>query len=329
MCPLRLLCVAVSVSDGMCTKPITGYYSRSVNPSGKRSLVFAASEGFSDRPIQIPCGQCIECRLERSRQWAMRCVAEASLWPDNIFLTLTYDDIHLPDNFSLVKRDLQLFFKRLRKEYGSGIRYFAAGEYGDKSQRPHYHAIIFNFKPHDGENVHLSGRPLYISRTLARLWPYGFHSYGDVTFESAAYVARYCLKKLTGPLAESYGLREPEFALMSRRPGIGSGWFDKYHKDVYPGDRFIIRDGQAMNPPRYFDSLYQRHFSDFDAIKGARKAKSFKSYKKAVSELPEAFTDEFVYKSFYKCMSDLVLAPVLHCRDEYQQVILKRKETLL
>lgn len=313
----------------MCTKPITGYYSRSVNPSGKRSIVFNSSEGFNDRPLQIPCGQCIECRLERSRQWAMRCVAEASLWTDNIFLTLTYDDFHLPVNFSLVKRDLQLFFKRLRKEYGSGIRYFAAGEYGDKSQRPHYHAIIFNFKPYDGENVHLSGRPLYISRTLARIWPYGFHSYGDVTFESAAYVARYCLKKLTGPLAENYGLREPEFALMSRRPGIGSGWFDKYYKDVYPGDRFIIRDGQVMNPPRYFDLLYQRHFSDFDSIKGARKAKSFKSYKKVISELPETFTDEFIYKSFHKCFSDIVMAPILSRRDNYQRCVLSKKETSL
>lgn len=313
----------------MCTRPITGYLARDSNPSGKRSIVFSASLGFPDRPVQIPCGQCIECRLERSRQWAMRCVAEASLWMDNIFLTLTYDDLHVPLNGSLVKRDLQLFFKRLRKEFGAGIRYFASGEYGDKSLRPHYHAVVFNFKPPDGENIHLAGRPLYLSRRLARLWPYGFHSYGDVSFESAAYVARYCLKKLTGPEKVNYGLREPEFALMSRRPGIGSGWFDKYHSDVYPRDLFMIRDGQAMRPPRYFDLLYERHFSDFDSIKGARKLKSFESYKQAVSELPDSFSDDFVEKSFYKCWSDIVLADQLAYREKYQSTILKKKETLL
>ena len=247
-----------------CFSPLKGYKSSEINPAtGKRSLVFTPREGYYDLPIKVPCGQCIGCRLERSRQWAIRCVHEASLHDRNCFLTLTYDDYHVPLDGSLNKAHFQNFMKRLRKKYGVGIRYFHCGEYGEKFQRPHYHAIIFN---HDFSDKYLwsskLGNDLYRSESLEGLWPYGHSSIGDVTFESAAYVARYITKKITGKEAEQHyeycnkltgeiTQRQPEYVTMSRRPGIAKGWFDKYTTDVYPSDNIVIR-GKKMKPPKYY-----------------------------------------------------------------------------
>jgi len=225
--------------------------------------------------MYIPCGQCIACRLEKSRQWAIRCVYEAQQHEKNCFITLTYKPEMEPKNHSLVKRDLQLFIKRLRKKFGSKIRFFACGEYGDKNNRPHYHACLFNHDFHDKtlwamrDNI-----PLYRSEDLEKIWPNGFCTIGDVTFESAAYVARYCLKKITGGAAkEHYGERQPEFTNMSRRPGIGREWYDKYHKDVYAIDSIITRNNLKMRPPKYYDSLYDRFFpKEMEVIKTKRQA---------------------------------------------------------
>lgn len=314
-----------------CTRPITGYYSADINPAtGKRRIVFGNS-GYHDRPVQFPCGQCLGCRMERSRQWAIRCSLEAQLWPENIFLTLTYDDAHLPPNFSLRKRDFQLFMKRLRKEYGAGIRFFAAGEYGTKSLRPHYHAILFNFRPSDGEPITGGCQPLFISPSLMRLWPYGYHSYGNVTFESSAYVARYCLKKLTGPDQKNYGLREPEFALMSRRPGIGHDWFLKYNQDVYPVDQVVVRDNIKVRPPKYFDALYERYKGP-DAllsVKTQRRIKAFEAFKKDMEKKEEAYSLDFIRKAFYRCYGDVELWNENRYKELYQSTRLSQKEEKL
>ena len=149
------------------------------------------------------------------------------------------------------------------------IRFFMCGEYGELNTRPHYHACLFNFdfpdrvlwKPVRGNN-------LYISETLHELWDFGYHSIGDVTFDSAAYVARYITKKITGSQALDHYchyntdgeiIRElkPEFTTMSRRPGIGKGWFQKYQTDVYPGDHVIVR-GKELKPPKYYDKIYDQ-----------------------------------------------------------------------
>jgi len=205
-------------------------------------------------PVKIPCGQCIGCRLEKSRQWALRCSHEATLHQNNCFITLTYNDANLPDNNSLSLNHFQLFMKRLRKKYGSNIRFYHCGEYGDLNQRPHYHALLFNHDFNDKIHYKTSNEnKYYISDSLSTLWPYGFSVVGDLTFESAAYVARYCLKKITGKSAdEHYGDLKPEYATMSRRPGIGQGWFQKFKSSVYPSD-FIVKDGQKMKPPKYYD----------------------------------------------------------------------------
>lgn len=270
-----------------CFKPLTGFYSKYKNPSGKRSIVFSAREALdSYHSLSIPCGQCIGCRLEKSRQWAIRCSLESQLYQNSYFLTLTYDDNHLPKTGSLVPGDLQKFLKKLRRyiEYhGSDkkIRFFACGEYGDNFSRPHYHAIIYNLDIPDLKyfSASFSGDTYYTSEIINQIWRNGYVIIGQVTFESCAYVARYVTKKITGDGAdEHYQGREPEFVRMSRRPGIGKDWFDKFKSDVYPHDFVVIRDGIKVKPPKYFDKLFESIAPDeISIIKELRKKQGYES----------------------------------------------------
>lgn len=271
-----------------CFNPVVAYRGKHPNASsGKIPVVFSARDAADpDDPLKLPCGQCIGCRLERSRQWAIRCVHEASLYERNCFITLTFAPEHLPVSGSLDKRDFQLFMKRLRKKFGAGVRYFHCGEYGEKNGRPHYHACLFNFDFSDRELWSVrSGVRLDVSKELQALWPFGFSTVGDVTFESAAYVARYITKKITGEAAVAayervdVGSGEihqvlPEYCTMSRRPGIGRAWFDKYRSDVFPHDRVILR-GQELRPPKYYDSVFEVDDPvGFDYVRENRKLKA-------------------------------------------------------
>lgn len=225
--------------------------------SGK-GISFNPRTGYVDRPMQVPCGQCIGCKLERSRQWAVRAVHEAKLHTLNCYVTLTYTDA--PEGGTLVKKHLQDFWKRLRKHYpGLRIRYLACGEYGENLGRPHYHAIIFGLDFPDkrvhsrkGENT------LYTSATLERIWQHGFCTVGAVTFDSAAYVSRYTTKKISGEKADShYQGRLPEFLSCSLRPGIGAEFFGQFHPEITLHDAVISRAVEAK-PPRYYDKLHKR-----------------------------------------------------------------------
>ncbi len=253
-----------------CYHPMQGYRSRA---DGK-TIVFNPTHGWVDRPLTIPCGQCVGCRLERSRQWAVRCVHEASLHEDNCFITLTYNNESLPEDGSLNKKHFQDFMKRLRKKFkNKKIRYYHCGEYGDKNFRPHYHAIIFGLEFADQELFTvINGEKLYISKTLKKLWPLGYHTIGNVTFESAAYVARYVMKKVNGKNAKNHYERVnpdtgeiyslvPEYNTMSRRPGIAAGWFDKYKDDVYPSDNIHLRE-KTFRPPKFYDKMYEHLMPD-------------------------------------------------------------------
>lgn len=268
-----------------CYRPLNGFKSKDLNPSGKRSIVFNYSQGYKDMPVTVPCGQCIGCRLERSRQWAIRCHHEASLHERNCFITLTYAPEHVPEQGTLIKKHYQDFMKRLRKRFGPNIRYFHCGEYGEKNARPHYHACLFNFDFVDKKLwKSVRGNNLYLSEALEELWPFGFSTIGDVTFESAAYVARYITKKINGDRAldhyttysretgEITGERLPEYTTMSLKPGIGAGWIQKYHKDVYPNDLVIMRE-KEMKPPKYYDKIYDQYdATQFRKIKAKRVA---------------------------------------------------------
>lgn len=182
---------------------------------------------------------------------------EAAMHDENSFLTLTYDDLHIPPNQSLVLSDFQDFMKRLRKSIEPRkVRYYHCGEYGEENKRPHYHALLFGYSSPDRKFFSGKGsNRVFTSDSMQRLWPHGFVVEGEVTFESAAYVARYVMKKITGEKAEAhYAGRTPEYVTMSRRPGIGSGWFEKYKTDVYPRDGVVNR-GIISRPPRFYDDL--------------------------------------------------------------------------
>lgn len=249
-----------------CYHPLHGYR----KTGGGWTSDFSKSTGSGNELI-IPCGQCIGCRLERSRQWAVRCIHEASLYGNrNVFVTLTYSPEHLPKDGSLDYRHFQLFMKRLRKKYGSGVRFYMCGEYGDQTARPHYHAILFNIAFDDRVPWRKTptGYTQYRSSSLESLWGLGNCEFGDVTFKSAAYVARYIMKKVTGDQAafhycdidietgEVLHEVKPEFNNMSRRPGIGRGWIEKFTSDVYPGD-FVVVNGKRQRPPRYYDKFFE------------------------------------------------------------------------
>ncbi|AXL14795.1 replication initiator protein [Microviridae sp.] len=271
-----------------CYYPLDGYRAKQPNDNGKYPLVFTRQEAQQDDPLRIPCGSCIGCRLEQSRQWATRCVHESTMWPDNSFITLTYDDEHLPTNQSLDIIEWQSFMKALRQQlHPKKIRFYAAGEYGKDQDprttrtigRPHYHAIIFNHSFPRDEQI---GKDLYRSDQLDSIWGKGFASVGAMTFESAAYVARYCTKKITGELAEQHYQvsnpetgeitnLKPEFSVMSRMPGIGRTWFDKYRKDLNKG--YLTQDGNKMAIPKYYEKLLQKnHEQEYDTIKERKRA---------------------------------------------------------
>lgn len=271
-------------------------------------------ENGSER-MEVACGSCLGCRLDRSRMWAMRILHESQLHEfdqGNCFVTLTYRDPwecdkeqraggwYMPDDWSLHKSHFQKFMKRLRKHFPQTIRFFHCGEYGDRCKhglsvskgecevcnlgRPHYHAILFNCSFGDLETYEVSnGVERKTSPTLEKLWKYGLVDVGEVTFDSAAYVARYVLKKLNGPKAEGHYESltydgevvqvEPEYCTMSRRPGIGREWFSKYHSDVFPRDEVPVPGvGVVKAVPRYYSEIFEKvEPMTMDEIKEVRK----------------------------------------------------------
>lgn len=257
-----------------CFMPLKGFFSSALTKRGKRSLVFSSKLALAGGQLKaveltVPCGQCIGCRLEHSRQWAMRCMHECQMHKDNCFITLTYRKSDLPKNSNLEMRDFQLFLKRLRKKFGNGIRYFGCGEYGDKFDRPHFHAILFGFDFSDRKHFKKlkSGHVVDTSAILDKLWGKGYCSVGTATFASAAYVARYVLKKRNGKDSDDHYaivdkggnrfVRSKEFSNMSRKPGIGRSYYDRYSSEIYFTDS-VIFNGREMAPPRFYDILLER-----------------------------------------------------------------------
>lgn len=268
------------------------------------------------RPLNLPCGQCVGCRLERSRQWAVRCTHEKQFHEEAAFLTLTYSDDDLPDAGSLLHYDVQCFMKKLRrhvvrhlpkckiptakksgrvsvlKQNANGLRwnlevkfkrrekklnvnylrYYMCGEYGEKTRRAHYHMCLYGWTPKDQTYYTTSGSKIkskiFTSKTLDKIWGKGHCYIGDITFESAAYVARYILKKVNGPRAEQHYeiidgdtgeilKRQPEYTRMSLKPGIGSSWIEKFASDAYPAGTVLAR-GHKSKTPKYYDKKYKQ-----------------------------------------------------------------------
>ena len=256
---------------------------------------FTTSRRAGAQEMEVACGQCIGCRLDRSRMWAMRITHEASLRSSigNAFVTLTYRSeleaseleldrgLHLPKDWSLNKKHFQKFMKRLRKEFPQRIKYYHCGEYGSICEhgfdleeqecplcnvgRPHYHACLFNVSFDDLTPYATKGDKTYFtSPKLERIWKYGFVDVGELNFQTAAYVARYILKKITGPRAEGHYEKitldgevlelEPEYATMSN--GIGKEWYQRYKADVFPSDEVPVPGhGVIKGVPRYYEEL--------------------------------------------------------------------------
>lgn len=312
---------------------------------GARPLLFGKGQeniwlSTHGKRFHVPCLQCSGCRRRSSLDWASRCMHEAQMHRYNAYITLTYNDEHLPPNNSLVHQDWVNFLKRVRnhitrgghnilladatqiKSYlglsntlwerlnsntgttadpqivraqtartgdlitaaksalheekrqrtsDYGIRFYMAGEYGEKYGRPHYHALLFGLdfadKLHHGRTK--SGERIYTSKTLEQLWPYGYSSVGNVTFASAAYISRYVMKKRTGDGNKTdYEIldletgeiikKKKEYNCMSRAQGIGASWLTRYHADVYTLDKVVTKAGRELRPPRYYDKQFKK-----------------------------------------------------------------------
>lgn len=282
-----------------CYKPMDAYRDGSVNPETGKGIIKIGKGPPGTLPLLLPCGRCTGCRLEQIRQWAVRLMHEASLHENNTYVTLTYDDKHCPRDYSIHKPDFQKFIKRLRKSIEpKRIKYFHSGEYGDDFARPHFHAILFGHSFQDQKYWKtIKKNPLYTSEELTARWGLGFCSLGAVTFQSAAYVAKYCIKRRNGEQAKTHYLldivdpetgeiervnRLPEYSTGSN--GLGKGWFEKFHNDVYP-DGFVIVNGVQARPPRYYDKQMEK--LDKDIVDVLRKARRDYSRDHAEDSTPE------------------------------------------
>lgn len=241
-----------------CNRPLSGFKSRATGG-------FTQNRSQGDVVMVVPCGRCQGCRIDKARWWTVRVAHEAQLHDDSCFITVTYSDDHLPDPPSVSKRDFQLFMKRLRKALKADrVRFFACGEYGGSGGRPHYHAIIFGHAFRQDRYFWATtpkGTIEYRSPLLETAWGLGHCTLSDITPQSGGYVARYTMKKtatnrerINGQTGEVYYVDE-EFLAMSRRPGIGSGWFDKFRSELFPNDFCIINGTRMPLPPYYWAKL--------------------------------------------------------------------------
>lgn len=242
--------------------------------------------------LSLPCGSCLGCKTDRASAWARRCVHEASLWPVNSFVTLTYEDRFLPGEGHLVPSHLQKFLKRLRKHAdsngcrlngarGGGIRYFACGEYGERGDRPHYHALLFNAGFVDQRRI---GADLWESPTLDKLWGMGACRIGTLTGASAAYVAQYSLKKIGAVDCDADGVVRPApFVRMSLKPGIGSGWAQKYQEDLAHG--YLVEGSRRCPVPRFYRSVIDPQLADTIVARALDRIQKLKSDRSSPARL--------------------------------------------
>lgn len=251
----------------------------------------------------IPCGKCIGCRLEYSKDWATKGCLEAESYSENWFLTITYDQEHLPEAGTMIdpktgeelgqnpfgtlkSEDWTLFLKRVRQHYKrkynhENIRFMACGEYGEKGQRPHYHAIMYNLPIHNMtfHQFNENHEPLYRCLELEEIWGKGLIVAAEVNWNTCAYVARYITKKVGIPTQDQYykclGIA-PEFFRMSRKPGIGRTYFEAHKDEIYKKDYLAITKygggKMRVRPPKYYDKLYDSiNHDEYERLKMKRR----------------------------------------------------------
>jgi hypothetical protein len=260
--------------------------------SDDRRLRFSPLGADDSRHVLIPCGKCAGCLRRRANDWAVRCFHEAQFPHDGVacFITRTYDNDHLPRDFSLSKTSHQHFMKRLWRALGRHVPNLSCGEYGDDLKRPHYHDIIFGedfLEDREPYRRSPTGGLLYKSPRLSKAWPFGDALSAEFHFDTAFYVAKYNVKQLEGDARKRDALRRwdsltgeewfvaPPFLLMSRAPAIGKRWFDRFSSDVFPSD-FVVIDGRKLPVPAYYMRLLEkRDDSVAEAVRAARRAAAF------------------------------------------------------
>lgn len=279
-----------------CFHPVRAYKA----PGG--GVVFSPKKGYVDRPVDLPCSRCSGCLARRASEWSLRCVHEASLHEANCFITLTYNNQNLPEDLSVDVKHWQDFAKRLRSHVGP-FRYLHCGEYGTDNYRPHYHACIFGLDFREDRGLWKNnGNKLYVSSLLNKIWGKGFTSIGELTQASAAYVARYTMKKATtkdpellrrldSTTGEETYVR-PEYITMSRRPGLGSGWLSKYKSDVYPSDQ-VVQDGKTYRPPRFYDKRLE--VSEPELLEKMKMKRRAKAGKHTTDQTPDRLHAREIY----------------------------------
>lgn len=279
------------------------------------------ADGEIGYSVPVPCQQCLGCRIDYSKHWADRIVMESLLYPEhtNFFLTLTYSDDFLYKNYTgesfeylvdgcyqtinaatLAPDDLQLFMKRLREYFSrvyhhDGIRFYAVGEYGSRTRRPHYHICCFNLPIQDLTFFARNFRAdtLYNSPVIESLWGKGYVVIGELNWESAAYTARYVTKKFKGKQAADFyasvGNVLPEFSRSSNRPGIAAQFFDKNKVEIYKYDRVQLPSSEkrygSTTVPRYFDKLLEKYQEENPEDFSIAKLDKIKSERRQLSEL--------------------------------------------
>lgn len=240
--------------------------------------------------VTVPCGHCLGCRTDQARSWAIRLVHEGQVLSPAWFVTMTYSPEKVPEYGTLDPTDPTLFLKRLRGAHeGQRISYYLAGEYGERTARPHYHAVLYGPRFLDRELfTHRSGAPVYKSESLEVLWSHGLCELTGLTYAAARYVAGYVRKKVrqrddpdhytrvdpsTGELVQI----EKEYGRMSRRPAIGLRWIERFWTDVYPRD-FVVMDGTPLKPPRFYDKWMEKHHPDVMLAVKEQRLKDIKEF---------------------------------------------------
>lgn len=222
---------------------------------------------IKQRYITLPCGVCFGCRCDNSRMWSLRMMHEHRYHDHNYFLTLTYSDENLPPGAVLQYRDLQKFWKSARHVFQdpqSPFKYFACGEYGDKSLRPHYHAAVFDFRiPDLRPYKRVGGGWYFLSDALRKCWGHGHVIVADLSWQSAAYIARYVTKKMHGANVRDRGTFDPVTGEVDLFPverafqsnGLGKPFYEEFADQIWEKDACLFNGKYLIKPPRYYLKL--------------------------------------------------------------------------
>lgn len=269
------------------------YYQREASKLSENQHEKALLKMLKNEDAQLlPCGHCTGCKMQNASSWANRMEMELPYHENAWFLTLTYDNEHVPwsynqglgvnkktgeieiENLTLNYEDMQKFWKRLRRyiEYhkmGIGkLMYFQAGEYGGKTHRPHYHAIVYDL-PIEQKDLKVykkrNGSVYYNVEWLSKLWGMGHVVIAQAEWKAMAYTARYTTKKIYGHDAKRYyeelGVL-PERCMMSKNPAIGEKYYQDHKEEIYTKDEIQLKNGKRCKPPRYFDKLFDLEHSN-------------------------------------------------------------------